>query len=107
MINEKTKIDVYKNVTKQQLYEHGIRYQSAYYCNKQFINKKGKIMKQSKSEIVYSQLSKGINFDKQFQKQSNTIQTEFMLLAIQYGYISGAEAFRTMRTYHRKIKEMK
>jgi hypothetical protein len=36
MKTEKTKIDVYKNVTKQELYENGIRYQSAYYCNKKY-----------------------------------------------------------------------
>ena len=64
-------------------------------------------MKQSKAEIVYSRLPKGINFDKQFQKQSHTIQSEFMIIALNFGYISGAEAFRTMRTYHRKIKESK
>lgn len=64
-------------------------------------------MGKSKSEIVYSQLPKGINFDKQFQKQPQAIQTEFMLIAIRFGYISGAEAFRTMRTYHRKTKETK
>lgn len=61
-------------------------------------------MKQSKTEMAYSQLPKGINFDRKYENQKEHIQTVFDTLAIQFGYISGAEAFRTMRTYHRKNK---
>ena len=61
-------------------------------------------MKKSKSEKAYSTLSTGINFDKKFEDQNPYVQLEFKNLAIDFGYISGAEAFRTMRTYHRKMK---
>ena len=63
-------------------------------------------MKQSKTEMAYSQLPKGINFDRKYENQKEHIQIVFDTLAIQFGYINGAEAFRTMRTYHRKIKEL-
>lgn len=64
-------------------------------------------MKQSKSETAYSQVPKGINFDIKYENQKKHIKEAFDIIAFQIGYISGAEAFRTMRTYHRKIKEAK
>ena len=63
-------------------------------------------MKQSKTELAYSQLPKGINFDRKYENQKAHTQVVFDTLASQFGYINGAEAFRTMRTYHRKLKEL-
>lgn len=60
--------------------------------------------KPNKAETAYNQLPKGINFDRKFEKQNESIQSEFEKLAANNGYISGAEAFRTMRTFHNKFK---
>ena len=60
--------------------------------------------KTSKTETAYNQLPKGINFDRKYEKQNEPIQSEFERLAVNNGYINGAEAFRTMRTFYRKYK---
>ena len=60
--------------------------------------------KENKAELAYNQLPKGINFDKNYENQKPIIQSEFDNLAVNFGYINGAESFRTMRTFHRKYK---
>ena len=60
--------------------------------------------KNSKSENAYNQLPKGINFDRKFENQADIIQSEFENLAVNFGYINGSEAYRTMRTFHNKNK---
>mgnify|MGYP001252798101 CR=1 FL=1 len=60
--------------------------------------------KTSKTETAYNQLPSCINFDKKYENQKPIIQSEFEKLAVNFGYINGAEAFRTMRTFHRKYK---
>ena len=60
--------------------------------------------KENKAELAYNQLPKGINFDKKYENQKPIIQSEFDKLSVNFGYINGAEAFRTMRTFYRKYK---
>lgn len=60
--------------------------------------------KNSKTESLYSKLPKSVNLNNKYELQTEKAQKELDKFANEHGYTSGAEAHRTMKTYHNKFK---